>query len=446
MFESLSAKLQDVFRKLTSRGKLTEADVTEACRQIRLVLLEADVNFRVVKDFVARIGERAVGKAVLESLTPAQQVIKIVNEELTDLLGGGEAKLAGSPRPPAVYLLVGLHGGGKTTTAAKLASLLHRQGHHPLLVATDVYRPAAIDQLLAVGKQVGVPVFEMGTRTSPVEIARASVAYAASHGHSHVIVDTAGRLHVNEELMAEVAAQQQALDPAEVLLVVDAMTGQDAVNVAEQFSQVLALTGFILTKLDGDARGGAALSIRAVTGKPIKLVGVGEKLDALEPFHPDRMASRILGMGDMLTLIERAQEAFDERQAAELERKLRTRRFDLNDFMEQMKQVSRMGPLDQVLDLVPGVGAMKRKLGNVQVDQQAIMRAQAVLQSMTAQERAQPELINGSRRRRIAAGSGTSVQTVNQVLAQFHQMKEMYGQLAAMERAGKRPKLRFPFM
>jgi len=445
MFESLSGKLQDIFRKLTSRGKLTEAEVSEACREIRLVLLEADVNFRVVKDFVARVRERAVGAEVLQSLTPAQQVIKVVREELTALLGGSDAKLATSPRPPSVYLLVGLQGGGKTTTAAKLAGMLRHQGHHPLLVATDVYRPAAIDQLRAVGAQVGVPVFEMGARSSPVDITRASVAHATSHGQSHVIVDTAGRLHVNEELMAELAQQKQAVSPSEILLVVDAMTGQDAVNVAEQFNQALEVTGFILTKLDGDARGGAALSIRGVTGKPIKLVGVGEKLDALEPFYPDRMASRILGMGDVLTLIERAEQALDEKQATELERKLRTRRFDLNDYLEQMRQVSRMGPVEQLLDLVPGLGMVKRKLGKVEVDQQALKRTQAVLQSMTAQERAHPELINGSRRRRIAAGSGTNAQAVNQVLSQFNQMKQMFGQLADMERSGKRPKLGFPF-
>lgn len=446
MFESLSSKLQDVFRKLTSRGKLTEADVAEACREIRLVLLEADVNFRVVKDFVTRVRERAVGAEVLASLTPAQQVIKIVNEELTALLGGADAKLAVSPKPPTVYLLVGLQGGGKTTTAAKLAAHLRRQGHQPLLVATDVYRPAAVDQLQAVGSQVGVPVFAMGTQASPVDIARASVSHAVSHGHSHVLVDTAGRLHVNEELMAELAAQKQALSPAEVLLVVDAMTGQDAVNVAEQFNEALGVTGFVITKMDGDARGGAALSIRAVTGKPIKLVGVGEKLEALEPFHPDRMASRILGMGDVLTLIERAEQAFDERKAAELERKLRTRRFDLNDFMEQMQQVNRMGPLEQVLDMVPGIGNLKRKMGgNLEVDQQKLRQMQAVLTSMTHQERSHPEIINGSRRRRIAAGSGTTVQTVNQVLGQFNQMKQMFAQLSDMEKGGKRPKLRFPF-
>jgi len=445
MFESLSGKLQDIFHRLTSRGKLTEGDVIEACRQIRLVLLEADVNFRVVKEFVARIRERAVGAEVLESLTPAQQVIKIVREELTTLLGGADAKLQASPKPPTVYMLVGLQGGGKTTTAGKLAGMLRRQGHQPLLVATDVYRPAAVDQLVAVGGQVGVPVFQMGTQADPVEIARQSLAQAVRMGNSHVILDTAGRLHINEELMEELAAQKAALAPAEILLVVDAMTGQDAVNVAEQFNEALDVTGFVLTKMDGDARGGAALSIRAVTGKPIKFLGVGEKLDGLELFHPDRMASRILGMGDVLSLIERAEQAVDAKRAAELERKLRTRRFDLNDFLDQMQQVSRMGPLDQVLDMIPGVGALKRKLGNMQVDPQALRRTQAVLQSMTVQERANPETINGSRRRRIAAGSGTSVQVVNQVLNQFGQMKQMFGQIADMERAGRKPRLKFPF-
>lgn len=443
MFESLTDKLQKVFDRLTRKGRLSEQDVTEACREIRLALLEADVNFKVVKEFVERVRQRGVGQEVLQSLTPGQQVIKIVKEELTELLGGGEAGLARSPDPPTAYMLVGLQGGGKTTTSAKLARLEKKAGRKPLLVATDVRRPAAIEQLRIVGQQVGVPVFDLGAREAPVNIAAAAVEQARRQGLDPVILDTQGRLHIDEELMAELRRMQQQIAPTEVLLVLDAMTGQDAVRVAQEFDAALALTGFILTKLDGDARGGAAVSIRAVTGKPIKLVGVGEKLDALEPFHPDRMVSRILGMGDVLTLIERAEEAFDERQAAALERKLRTRTFDLNDFMEQLGQISKMGPLEQLLDLIPGMRQM-RLPGGLEVDPARLKQLKAIMQSMTPEERARPEIIKGSRRRRIALGSGTSPQAVNQLLNQFRQLEETYHRFAEMESRGRMPKIKFP--
>ena len=443
MFESLTDKLQKAFDRLTRKGRLSEQDVTEACREIRLALLEADVNFKVVKDFVERVRQRGVGQEVLQSLTPGQQVIKIVKEELTELLGGGEAGLKRSAQPPTVYMLVGLQGGGKTTTSAKLARLEKKAGRQPLLVATDVRRPAAIEQLRIVGQEVGVPVFDLGAREDPVYIASAAVEQARRQGLDPVILDTQGRLHIDQELMAELRRMQEQIAATETLLVLDAMTGQDAVRVAQEFDAALALTGFILTKLDGDARGGAAVSIRAVTGKPIKLVGVGEKLDALEPFHPDRMVSRILGMGDVLTLIERAEEAFDERQAAALERKLRTRTFDLNDFMEQLGQISKMGPLDQLLDLIPGMRQM-RLPGDFEVDPARLKQLKAIMQSMTPEERAHPEMIKGSRRRRIGLGSGTSPQAVNQLLNQFRQLKETYQRFAEMESRGRMPNIRLP--
>ena len=443
MFESLTDKLQKAFDRLTRKGRLSEQDVMDACREIRLALLEADVNFKVVKDFVERVRRRAVGQEVLQSLTPGQQVIKIVKEELTELLGGTEAGLARGAQAPTAYMLVGLQGGGKTTTSAKLARLEKRAGRKPLLVATDVRRPAAIEQLRIVGEQVGVPVFEVGAREDPVNIARAAVAQAGRQGLDPVILDTQGRLHIDDELMAELQRMQEEVAPTETLLVLDAMTGQDAVRVAQEFDAALSLTGFILTKLDGDARGGAAVSIRAVTGKPIKLVGVGEKLDALEPFHPDRMVSRILGMGDVLTLIERAEAAVDEQQVAALERKLRTRTFDLNDFMDQLGQVSKMGPLDQLLDLIPGVRQM-RLPENLEIDPARLQQLKAIMQSMTPEERAHPEIIKGSRRRRIAAGSGTSPQSVNQLLNQFRQLKETYQRFADLESRGRMPKIGFP--
>jgi signal recognition particle subunit SRP54 len=445
MFDSLTDKLQQVFDRLTRKGRLSEQDVAEACREIRLALLEADVNFKVVKDFVERVRQRAVGHEVLQSLTPGQQVIKVVKEELTELLGGGEVSLQRGAQPPTVLMLVGLQGGGKTTTTAKLARLEKKGGRKPLLVATDVRRPAAIEQLRIVGEQVGVPVFDLGAREDPVNIARAAVAQAKKQGLDPVILDTQGRLHIDEELMGELRRMQDEVAPTETLLVLDAMTGQDAVRVAQEFDAALNLTGFILTKLDGDARGGAAVSIRAVTGKPIKFVGVGEKLEALEPFHPERMVSRILGMGDVLTLIERAEQAFDEKQAAVLERKLRTRTFDLNDFMEQMGQISKMGPLDQILDMIPGFRQM-RLPANLELDPARLKQMRAIMQSMTPEERANPDIIKGSRRRRIALGSGTSTQSVNQLLSQFRQIKETFHRFAEMESRGKLTRLQFPGM
>ncbi|HUT73885.1 MAG TPA: signal recognition particle protein [Armatimonadota bacterium] len=443
MFDSLTDKLQAVFERLTRKGRLSEEDVVAACREIRLALLEADVNFKVVKGFVERVRQRAAGQEVMSSLTPGQQVIKVVKEELTDLLGGGEVALARSPQPPTVYMLVGLQGGGKTTTSGKLARLEKKAGRNPLLVATDVRRPAAIEQLRIVGEQVGVPVFDLGAREDPIVIARAAVAHARRGGLDPVILDTQGRLHVDEALMGELQRMRQEVAPQEVLLVLDAMTGQDAVRVAEQFDAALDLSGFILTKLDGDARGGAAVSIRAVTGKPVKLAGMGEKLDALEPFRPDRMVSRILGMGDVLTLIERAESALDEKQAATLERKLRTRSFDLNDFRDQLDQMSKMGPLDQLLELIPGFRQL-RLPREVEIDPSRIKQLKAIIQSMTPYERAHPELVKGGRRRRIAQGSGTSPQAVNQLLNQFRQLKDTYHRFAEMERRGKLPRIAFP--
>jgi signal recognition particle subunit SRP54 len=446
MFESLSDKLQNVFKRLRGKGSLTEADVSEALREVRLALLEADVNFRVVKDFVARVKERAVGQDVLESLTPAQMVVKIVNEELTAILGGEEARLNFAPRPPTILLMVGLQGSGKTTHCAKLANLLRKQGRRPLLVACDIYRPGAIKQLQVVGEQVQTPVFTLGDKQDPVGIARAGVQHAAENGNDVVIVDTAGRLHIDEQMMDEVARLQQALQPTEVLLVLDAMTGQDAVTVAKEFTDRLGVTGFILTKLDGDTRGGAAISIRAVVGQPIKFLGVGEKPDAIEVFHPDRLASRILGMGDVLTLIEKAEAVIDEKRALELEKKLRTNRFDLEDYLEQIQQMRKMGPLEQILNAIPGFSAIQAK-GKLEIDEKELNRVTAIIQSMTRQERHDPALINGSRRRRIASGSGTTVQEVNRLLNQFTQMRKALSGIADMERSGKRPRgMQFPFM
>src|SRR5437764_4419116 len=417
MFDSLASKLQDVFQRLRGKGTLRESDVAEALREIRLALLEADVNFRVVKDLCARIKERAVGRDIMESLTPGQQVVGIVHDELCAVLGGGpEAHLDGrlqfAPQPPTVMMAVGLQGSGKTTFCAKLGNLLRRQGRRPLIAACDIYRPAAIKQLQVIGEQVQVPVFTLGDRQDVVDIARAALASAASEGRDTVIIDTAGRLHVDEEMMAEVERLEAALRPQEVLLVLDAMTGQDAVNVASRFTERLGVTGFVLTKLDGDTRGGAAISIRAVAGKPIKFVGVGEKPDAIEPFHPDRMASRILGMGDVLTLIEKAEMVIDEKRALELEKKLRTNRFDLEDYLEQIQQMRKMGPLEQILKAIPGFSALQGKQ-KMEIDEKQFNRVQAIIQSMTREERREPSLVNGSRRRRIAAGSGTTVQEGN---------------------------------
>jgi signal recognition particle subunit SRP54 len=446
MFESLSDKLQNVFKRLRGKGSLTEADVGEALREVRLALLEADVNFRVVKDFIARVKERAVGQDVLESLTPAQMVVKIVDEELTAILGGEEARINFAPRPPTIIMMVGLQGSGKTTHCAKLANLLRKQGRRPVMVACDIYRPGAIKQLQVVGEQVQTPVFTLGDKQDPVGIARAGVQFASENGHDVVIVDTAGRLHIDEQMMDEVARIQAALQPTEILLVLDAMTGQDAVTVATEFTAKLGVTGFILTKLDGDTRGGAAISIRAVVGQPIKFVGVGEKPDAIETFHPDRMASRILGMGDVLTLIEKAELVIDEKRALELEKKLRTNRFDLEDYLEQIQQMRKMGPLEQILKAIPGFSALQAK-GKMEIDESQFNRVQAIIQSMTRQERQDPAIINGSRRRRIATGSGTTVQEVNRLLNQFAQMRKMMHGIVEMERGGRKARgMQLPFM
>lgn len=444
MFESLSEKLQNVFQKLRGKGTLSEQDVNEALREVRLVLLEADVNFRVVKDFVSRVRERAVGQEVLGSLSPAQHVVKIVNEELIELLGGGDTTLHVAQKPPTIIMMVGLHGAGKTTTCAKLANYMRKQGRRPLLAALDVYRPAAIKQLQVLGEQLNIPVFTLGDKQDPVDIAKAAVGSAASNGQDVIVFDTAGRLHIDEDLMSELSRIRAAVSPTEILLVVDAMTGQDAVNVAEQFNQVLEVDGFVVTKLDGDARGGAALSIKAVTGKPIKFAGVGEKLDALEQFHPERMASRILGMGDVLSLIEKAQAAVDADKAEELERKLRENKFDFEDYLDQLQQMRKMGPLDQILGMIPGFNA--KKLQGAEIDESQVGKVEAIIRSMTKEERQHPEILNGSRRRRVAIGSGTSVQEVNRLMNQFGQMKKMIRGLNEMEHGGgKRGRPALPF-
>jgi signal recognition particle subunit SRP54 len=437
MFEGLTAKLQHVLRNLRGRGQLSEQDVSAACREIRLALLEADVNFRVVKDLVNHISEKAVGREVMESLTPGQQVVKIVYDELTALLGETASELDLAGETPVV-MMVGLQGGGKTTTAGKLAARLKKSGRRPLLVATDLRRAAAVEQLRVVGQQVGVPVFE-GSADNALSITRAAVEHARRNGLAPVIVDTAGRSHVDQELMGELVAMKQAANPCEVLLVLDAMTGQDAVNVAGEFDRAVGVSGVILTKLDGDARGGAALSVRAVTGRPIKFAGVGEKPDALEVFHPDRMASRILGMGDVLTLVEQAEAALDEREAEELERRLREKRFDLNDFMRELQRLSKMGSLDHLLGMIPGIQALRQQTP-LEVDPKRMKQMTAIVQSMTARERGEPDMIDGSRRRRIARGSGTSRQDVNLLLKQFRQMRQMLAQFVDVEKTGRLPK------
>jgi len=423
VFEGLSEKLQNVMKKIRSAGRVTEKDVKEMMREVRMALLEADVNYKVVKDFVAKVSERAVGQEVLESLTPGQQVIKIVHEELISLMGGTVSKLTVSPSPPTVYMMVGLQGAGKTTVCGKLANYLRKQGKRPLLVACDVYRPAAVKQLQVLGKQLDIPVFEMGTGTNPVEIAKKATDYARSMQLDTVIIDTAGRLHIDEELMQELSDIKMNVRPQEILLVVDSMTGQDAVNVAESFNNKLDIDGIILTKLDGDTRGGAALSTKAVTGKPVKFVGVGEKLSDFEPFYPDRMASRILGMGDVLTLIEKAQASFDEKKAIELEKKLRTQQFTLDDFLDQLQQIKSMGPISQFLGMLPGVN--NKVLKNIEIDEKQMVYVEAIIQSMTKKERENPSIIDSSRKKRIAMGSGTSIQQVNQLLKQFEQVKKM---------------------
>lgn len=432
-FEGLSEKLSATFKKLRGKGRLTEADVRESMREVRLALLDADVSYKVVKDFVAKITERAVGSDVLDSLSPAQQIIKIVNEELTSLMGGTTSKLNFASHPPTVVMMVGLQGAGKTTNVAKLAAWMRRQGRRPLLAACDVYRPAAINQLQVVGQQVNIPVFEMG-QDDPVRIAQEAIKYAKDHGNDIVFLDTAGRLHIDEALMDELKHIKAATQPNEILLVVDAMTGQDAVNAAGAFDQALGITGVLLSKLDGDARGGAALSIAATTGKPIKFVGTGEKLDMLEPFHPDRMASRILGMGDMLTLIEKAEQAYDEKAAAKLEQRLKKNRFTLTDYLEQLGQLRNMGSLSQLAAMMPGnVG---RQLEGATIDEKALSRTEAIIQSMTPLERENPQILNASRKKRIAAGCGMEVVDVNRLLKQFEMMQQMVKQVSKGRMSG----------
>ncbi|MHB1315258.1 MAG: signal recognition particle protein [Christensenellales bacterium] len=440
-FEGLSEKLQTIFKKLTGRGRLSDKDVKEAMREVKLALLEADVNFMVVKSLVNSISARAVGSDVLESLTPGQQVVKIVNEELTSLMGATNSKLSVSPSGRSVYMLCGLQGAGKTTFCGKLGAYLKKQGRSPLLVACDIYRPAAIDQLKRLGEKLNIPVFSLD-KAKPLAIAQSALREAERNGYDVILLDTAGRLHIDTEMMQELKDLKNRIKPQEILLVVDAMTGQDAVNVADTFNKELEIDGVILTKLDGDTRGGAALSVKAVTGKPIKFSGIGEKLEDIEPFYPDRMASRILGMGDVLTLIEKAQSAFDDKKAQEMEKKLRTQQFTLEDFLDQMQQIKKMGNLSDMLGMIPGMS----KLAGAQVDEKQMSRTEAIIRSMTMTERVNPDVINGSRRKRIAAGSGTSVQEVNRLLNQFEQMKKMMKQMGDMKK-GRRNMFggKFPF-
>ncbi|UKS67110.1 signal recognition particle protein [Rossellomorea marisflavi] len=445
-FEGLADRLQGTIQKIRGKGKISEADVKEMMREVRLALLEADVNFKVVKQFVKKVSERAVGQEVMKSLTPGQQVIKVVKEELTELMGGEQSQIAVSKRPPTVIMMVGLQGAGKTTTTGKLANLLRKKHNRkPLLVAADIYRPAAIKQLETVGKQLDLPVFSLGDQVSPVEIAKQAIEKAKEEHHDYVLIDTAGRLHIDENLMGELKDIKELSNPDEIFLVVDAMTGQDAVNVAESFNEALGISGVVLTKLDGDTRGGAALSIRSVTEKPIKFVGMGEKMDALEAFHPERMASRILGMGDVLSLIEKAQANVDEEKAKELEQKIRTMSFTFDDFLEQLGQVKQMGPLDELLKMMPGANKMKG-LDKLQVDDKQIVHVEAIIQSMSKKEKTNPEVINASRRKRIAKGSGTSIQEVNRLLKQFEDMKKMMKQMSGMQGKGKKKGMKFPFM
>ena len=444
MFQSLTEKLNNAFKFFRNKGKLTEADVKAGMREIKLALLEADVNFKVVRDFIKMVSERAVGSEVLESLLPAQQVVKIVNEELVKLMGTSQAKLTISPKPPTVIMMVGLQGAGKTTHAGKLAGMYKKQGKKPLLVACDVYRPAAIRQLEILGERLDIPVFTAGDKEKPVKIAKEAMKFAAKNGNDMVFIDTAGRLHIDEELMGELQDIKKAVEPTEILLTVDAMIGQDAVTVAEHFNEQLDVTGVILTKLDGDTRGGAALSVRPVTGKPIKFIGTGEKLDAIEPFYPDRMASRILGMGDVLSLIEKAEQAFDAKQAAELEKKIRASTFTLDDYLEQFGQIRKMGSLDSIMGMMPGMN--KAALKDAKIDEKQITRTEAIIRSMTKKERERPEIINASRKIRIAKGSGTTVEDVNKLLKQFDSVRKMMKQFATP--GGKRGlfgKMKLPF-
>jgi signal recognition particle subunit SRP54 len=441
LFEGLAHKLQETLRKLKGKGKLSEADVKQAMREVKLALLEADVNFKVVKDFINSVTERAVGQEVMMSLTPGQQVIKVVNEALTELMGKTKTDINISSKDLTVLMLVGLQGSGKTTTAGKLANYLKKQGHSPLLVAGDIYRPAAIKQLQIIGEKAEIPVFAMGDKNKPVNIIKGSLEFARSKGLNIVIIDTAGRLHINDELMEELKEIKLEVEPDEILLVVDAMTGQDAVNIAQTFNYQLSLDGVILTKLDGDTRGGAALSIKAVTNCPIKFIGVGEKLEDIEPFHPDRMASRILGMGDVLTLIEKAQVNVDLEKAKEFEKRLKNQQFTFEDFLEQLQYVKEMGPISHIMEMIPGFNSGKLK--GLNVDDKELVKIEAIINSMTKQERMDPSIINGSRRKRIARGSGTKVQDVNRLLKQFFQTKKIIKQFGEMEKGYKKRK--FPF-
>lgn len=438
IFEGLSDKLQGAFSKLKSKGKLTESDIKDAMREVKLALLEADVNFKVVKDFIKKVQERCVGQEVMQSLTPGQHIIKIVNEELTELMGDVQSKISISSKPPTVIMMVGLQGAGKTTTSGKLGGYFKKQGKKPLLVACDVYRPAAIKQLEIVGEKLDIPVFSMGDKEKPLDIAKAGFNHANKNGNDIVIIDTAGRLHIDEVLMEELQSIKTEVKPHEILLVVDSMTGQDAVNVAESFNETLGIDGVVLTKLDGDTRGGAALSIRAVTQKPIKFIGMGEKLEDLEPFHPDRMASRILGMGDVLSLIEKAQETIDLEKAKELEQKIKKQELDFEDFLEQMEQIQNMGPLDKILGMMPGMGQIKDQLGDVDVNGKEMKRTKAIVQAMTVYERRNPTVLNASRKKRIARGSGTTVQDVNRLIKQFNEMKKMMKMFTGAQKGMKK--------
>ena len=442
-FENLSNKLQDVFKQLRGKGKLTEADVKTAMREVKIALLEADVNFKIVKNFIKTVTERAVGTEVLEGLNPGQQVIKIVNEELISLMGTTQSQLTFAKRPPTVYMMVGLQGAGKTTSSGKLAGQLRKQGRNPLLVACDVYRPAAIKQLQVVGKNYNIPVFEMGDKLSPVEISKKALEYAAENRNDVILIDTAGRLHINEELMQELQDIKEVVKPQEILLVVDAMTGQDAVTVAESFDSQLGIDGIIMTKLDGDARGGAALSVRSVTNKPIKYIGMGEKMEDLEPFYPDRMASRILGMGDVLTLIDKVQQNIDEQEAKEMQKKMLSNEFTLEDFLSQMQQIKKMGPLKDLMGMIPGMNKFNLDEALNGVDPSKEMaKTEAIIQSMTREERLNPSILNGPRKKRIANGSGRSIAEDNRLLKQFEEMKKMMKQMNNMQK-GKKGKLPF---
>ncbi|MGN0704692.1 MAG: signal recognition particle protein [Lentihominibacter sp.] len=436
-FEGLSEKLQNVFKGLKGKGSLTESDINAAMREVKLALLEADVNFKVVKDFVASVKEKALGEEVMASLTPGQQVIKIVNEELTDLMGGTGSKLTYSPKGFTVYLMVGLQGTGKTTTCGKLANYLKKNGKNPMLCACDIYRPAAIDQLEVVGKAVDTPVFTMRDCREPEKIALAAMKEAERKGYNVLIVDTAGRLQIDEELMEELVTIKKAVKPHEILLVVDALTGQDAVNAAEGFNDKLGIDGIIMTKMDGDSRGGAALSTKKVTGRPIKFVGMGEKFDALEPFHPERMASRILGMGDMLTLIEKAQEEYDEKKAEELEKKIRKNKFTLEDFLEQMGQIRKMGGITKMLDMLPGMNSKAMKNVDIEKSEKEFVQMEAIIQSMTKEERENPSILNASRRKRISAGSGQPVSKINQLVKRYDESRKMMKSFTGKGGAGR---------